>query len=76
MPHRKVSVEELRIGMCIELPPNTLSNQKEFLEYTISNEQELSYVKNSNRKNFIVRDFKFDDIALLKPLQTVEVKNN
>lgn len=76
MPHRKVSVEELRIGMCIELPPNTLSNQKEFLEYTISNEQELSYVKNSNRKNFIVRDFKFDDIALLEPLQTVEVKNN
>ncbi len=48
--------------MCIELPPHTLSNQSDFLEYVISNEEELTSVKNSSRKNFIVRDIKYDDL--------------
>ncbi|MDP8244123.1 MAG: HD-GYP domain-containing protein [Candidatus Hinthialibacter antarcticus] len=76
MMHQKVASEDLRIGMCIELPPDTLSNQKDFLEYTISNEHELSCVKNSTRKNFIVRDIKYDDVTSIKPIAHPNVKPN
>lgn len=74
--HRKVAVEDLKIGMCIELPPGTLSNQKDFLEYTISNEQELNCVQSSNRKNFIVRNFRYDDVTSTQPITHDLIKKN
>ncbi|MBI1389496.1 MAG: HD domain-containing protein [bacterium] len=62
MIHQKMTADQLRIGMCVELPPGALRNQEHRIEMVISSESELEEVRRTNLSAFLVKeiDDRFD----------------